>query len=307
MATLRGRLCRPRGGPSRRPVTSRVPLQQSVRRASWRSGSTSCEVATRDGGSCSTTWPDTSQTSTSTTPAATRSAYSGGLFWHTNHYEDAGIATHRTYDPRRSWWRAVRRTQLRRGVGPSLLSDGLHSISRDAATGLARWVIRMDEGHRTCSGGSRAGLRVWPVLRGRRSITGPAGPAANSIVACLQGHRLSADRSLLEKAEGLIRRCIHPSDDVPARQLFEVEKRWYYTVFSQALGEYLDYKQELGEDDRMCAWARESLLTYARWMASHETALPDRAGTARVPERDVGCPGHQKGGGSGVCGVLRIW
>ena len=28
-----------------------------------------------------------------------KSAYSGGLFWHTNHYTDAGTATHRTYDP----------------------------------------------------------------------------------------------------------------------------------------------------------------------------------------------------------------
>ena len=199
-----------------------------------------------------------------------KSAYSGGLFWHSNHYMDAGVATHRTYDPAGGV-----------GGGPSAEHNyaaglALHyfltgsAASRDAAIGLACWVIRMDEGQRTVFRWLASGPTGLASASGSALYHGPGRASGNSIVACLHGHRLSGDRRLLEKAEELIRRCIHPSDDVRARELFQVEQRWYYTVFLQALGEYLDYKRDLGEDDRISAWARESLLTYARWMASHE-------------------------------------
>jgi hypothetical protein len=41
-------------------------------------------------------------------------------------------------------------------------------------------------------------------------------------------------------------------------------------VFLQALGKYLHYKIELGELDQSYAYARASLLHYARWVAEHE-------------------------------------
>ena len=41
-------------------------------------------------------------------------------------------------------------------------------------------------------------------------------------------------------------------------------------MFLQALGKYLDYKAERGELDALYAYARASLLHYARWMAEHE-------------------------------------
>ena len=90
------------------------------------------------------------------------------------------------------------------------------------------------------------------------------------MLALLDGHRLTDESRFLDKAEELIRRCIHPSDDVPARNLLDAENRWFYTMFLQSLGRYLDYKAEHGQLDFLYAYARASLLHYARWMAEHE-------------------------------------
>ena len=57
---------------------------------------------------------------------------------------------------------------------------------------------------------------------------------------------------------------------MPARNLLDAENRWFYTMFLQSLGCYLDYKAERGEIDSMYAYSRANLLHYARWMADHE-------------------------------------
>ena len=81
----------------------------------------------------------------------------------------------------------------------------------------------------------------------------------------------------------MIRRCIHPEDDVDARNLLDVEQRWSYTVFLQALGWYLHQKGELERFDEMYAYARASLLRYARWMAVHERPYLDRPEVLEFP------------------------
>jgi hypothetical protein len=86
----------------------------------------------------------------------------------------------------------------------------------------------------------------------------------------LSAFRLSADRRYLDKAEALVRRCIHPKDDIAARDLLNAERRWSYTVFLQVLGRYLDEKVLRGEIDARYAYARAALLHYARWMAEFE-------------------------------------
>ena len=63
---------------------------------------------------------------------------------------------------------------------------------------------------------------------------------------------------------------VHPADDIEARNLLDTERRWSYTAFFQALGSYLGDKAERREFDAMYAYARASLLHYARWMAEHE-------------------------------------
>jgi hypothetical protein len=200
-----------------------------------------------------------------------KAAYNHGLFWHTVHYTDAGLSTHRSYP----------RAPGVRGGGPGNehnYTTGLmlhyfltgHPQSRQAAIDLAQWVIDMDDGTKTVfrwldrGDTGLASATVSPLYHG------PGRGAGNSIQALLDGHRLTGDPQFLAKVEQLIRRCIHPADDIAARNLLDAERRWSYTVFLQALGRYLDYKAELDKIDAMYAYARAALLHYARWMADNE-------------------------------------
>jgi hypothetical protein len=70
---------------------------------------------------------------------------------------------------------------------------------------------------------------------------------------------------------------------VPKRNLLDVENRWFYTMFLQALGKYLDHKAERGELDAMYAYARASLLHYARWCAEHEVPTLSRPEILEYP------------------------
>ena len=235
-----------------------------------------------------------------------KSAYNGGLFWHTYHYADADTGTHRSYprsllhmkgmpglDPNSEKAKRSKHVYAA-GGGPAdehNYTTGLmlhHFLtgsaqSREAALSLARWVIDMDDGRKT----------VFRFLSradtGRASQSrdevyhGPGRGSGNSLSALLDGHRLSGDAAFLAKAEQLIRRCIHPADDVSKRNLLDVENRWFYTILLQALGKYLDHKAALGQLDATYAYARASLLHYARWMAEHEVPTLSRPEILEYP------------------------
>jgi hypothetical protein len=215
-----------------------------------------------------------------------RAAYSGGLFWHTDHYKDAATCTHRTYSQRnggRSY-----------GGGPSNehnYTSGLlqyYYLSGDpeaagAVMDLANWVIAMDDGSRNILGlvdSSPTGLASNTVSA---DFHGPGRGAGNSINALLDAYKLCGDRKFVAKAEVLIERCIHPSDDVPALKLDEPEYRWSYLVFLQVLGKYLEFKREWGEIDYHYQYARESLLHYADWMLAREVPYKDVLDKVDIP------------------------
>jgi hypothetical protein len=228
-----------------------------------------------------------------------RPAYNGGLFWHTDHYADAATATHRSYS------RAHRdaRGGSGYGGGPSnehnYTTGLLHyyfmtgdASAREAVCGLADWVIKMDQCWRL--------LPRWfdrrPTGIASASVSryyhGPGRGAGNSINALIDAYRLARDGRYLATAEALIRRCIHPADDIQARNLPDVEHRWSYTVFLQVLGKYLDVKMEQNALDYMYGYGRESLLHYARWMLEHEvpyTTVLDRVEipTETWPAQDI--------------------
>ena len=206
-----------------------------------------------------------------------RPLYNGGLFWLTDHYKDAGTCTHRTYS-RANCPADVPATY---GGGPSnehnYTTGLLHfyyltgdSQARDAVVGLADWVNGMDDSQESVLGL----LDDGPT--GRASQTryaryhGPGRGCGNSINALMDAWLVTAQRTYLDKAEELIRRSIHPGDDVPARHLLDVENKWSYTVFLSVLARYLDLKAEAGELDFMHGYARASLLAYAAWMLAHE-------------------------------------
>lgn len=200
-----------------------------------------------------------------------KAAYAGGPFWHTSHYVDAGRSTHRSYP----------RAPGVAGGGPSCEHNHtggllLHYFltgrreSRDAVVQLADWVLRIDDGARTPFRWLDRGDTGLASATRAPGHHGPGRGAANSIAALLDGHRVTGDVTYLEKAEQLIGRCIHPRDDLAACRLLDAEERWSYTIFLQVLGRYLEEFAEGGSPRPMFAYARESLLHYARWMAVHE-------------------------------------
>jgi hypothetical protein len=200
-----------------------------------------------------------------------KAAFNGGLFWHTFHYLDAGRSSHRSYP------KAVGRA----GGGPSNEHNysaglALHYLltgdasSRDTAILLGDWVVNMDDGDLTVFRWLARGRSGLATSTAEVGFHGPGRGAGNSLSTLLNAHRLSGDRRFQDKAEELIRRCVHPSDDIDRHRLLEAERRWSYTVFLQQVGKYLLHKAETAELDEMYAYARESLLHYARWMAVHE-------------------------------------
>jgi hypothetical protein len=200
-----------------------------------------------------------------------KSAYNHGLFWHTFHYVDADTGTHRSYP----------RAQKVNGGGPANeqnYATGLmlhyfltgSTAARETAVALGQWVIDMDDGAKTVFRWLARGNTGLASSSRTADYHGPGRGAANSISVLLDAHRLSGDAAYLIKAEQLIRRCIHPSDDIPARDLLDAENRWFYIMFLQSLGKYLDYKADCGQLDFGYAYAQASLLHYARWMAAQE-------------------------------------
>lgn len=217
--------------------------------------------------------------------AGDKTAYSGGPFWHTAHFVDAGTSTHRSYP------RAPGVT----GGGPSCEHNHtggllLHYFltgrreSADAVRQLADWVVQIDDGSQTVFRFLDRGHTGLASATRDPAYHGPGRGAAYSIAALLDAHRLTQEPAYLDKAEQLIRRCIHPRDDVDARRLLDAEERWSYTIFLLVLARYLDDSVERGALGRMYAWARESLLLYARWMAVNERPYLDRPDRLEYPD-----------------------
>lgn len=236
--------------------------------------------------------------------------YNGGLFWQTFHYNDADTGTHRSYPrslrgpgfqlPGRDLTvmgqtgqeiRALVASGVGGGPGASHnYNQGLmlayfltgNPIYRETAIGLAEYVMRLDA--------PRAVFRFFSgefsgdaTASGSADYHGPGRASANSILALLVGHRLTGRSEFVEKAEQIIRRVSHPRQDLEALNLRNAELRWFYTMHLQALGEYLDHKEELGELDRMYDYARQTLLHFAHWMAEHERPYLDRAENLQYP------------------------
>jgi hypothetical protein len=206
-----------------------------------------------------------------------RPAYNGGLFWHTDHYLNAGTATHRSY----SKAALTKRDARFYGGGPSNehnYTTGLlqyyyltgDETAREAVLSLADWVINMDDGMQRPFGTIDRRPTGLSSSTASREYHGPGRGAGNSINALLDAYALTHQDRYLAKAELLIRRCIHPADDIQERNLDAPEQRWSYLVFLQVLGKYLDYKIEQGQLDRMYVYAQASLLHYAGWMLVHE-------------------------------------
>ncbi|WP_234800429.1 hypothetical protein [Luteitalea pratensis] len=200
-----------------------------------------------------------------------KAAYNNGLFWHTVHYIDAGKATHRTYP----------KAAGSHGGGPASeqnYTTGLmthwfltgNPLSRETAIALGQFVIDIDDGTKTPFKWLDGGHTGLATASASEFYHGPGRGSGNSLNALIDAHRLSGDARFLEKADQVIRRAVHPRQDIAALNLPDIERKWFYTMFLQSLGKYLDYRAELGRLDAAYAYARETLLHFARWMAEHE-------------------------------------
>ncbi|WP_435011868.1 hypothetical protein P12x_005960 (plasmid) [Tundrisphaera lichenicola] len=218
-----------------------------------------------------------------------RASYNGGLFWHTDHYRDAATATHRCYS----------RANLSPGVGPygggpsnehNYATGLLHyyyltgdPLGSEAVVGLADWVIGMDDGSRTILGVIDDGPTGFASSTYSPDYHGPGRGAGNSINVLLDAWLLTDSRSYLDKVEELIRRVIHPEDDIASLELIDAERRWSYTVFLSALDRYLGLKAEAGQLDDSYAYAQAALVHYARWMVQYEVPYLDHLDKLEYP------------------------
>ncbi len=207
----------------------------------------------------------------------------GGMFWHTVHYQDAERSSHRSYTADCPEAARARRY----GGGPSnehnyttgLLHFFLMTGDPDARTTviqLADWVRRMDDGSQSLLAGLAPGPTGWASRTREDGFHGPGRGAGNSILALLDAFRLTSDRTYVDAAETILQRCIHPRDDIEGMKLHDIERRWSYVVFLQALGRYLDFKDERDETDAAFCYARDALLHYAEWMVDRETPIASR-------------------------------
>jgi hypothetical protein len=222
-----------------------------------------------------------------------KASYSGGMFWHTDHYRDAATATHRAF----SRWNCPGGGRPY-GGGPcaehNYTSGLLHYYfltgeprARQAVIGLADWVIHCDDGRGNLLGIVDDGPTGWASNSGL-GYHGPGRGCGNSVNALLDAWTVTQERHYLEKAESLLRRSIHPADDVAARDLLNVESRWFYTIFLSVVSRYLTLKAEAGEIDLMFSYAQASLLAYARWMLENEVPYFDHPEKLQFPTETWG-------------------
>jgi hypothetical protein len=156
--------------------------------------------------------------------------------------------------------------------------------SREAALGLAQWVVNMEDGRKTPLRWLTSGNTGLSSGAEMDVYQGPSRGSANSLKTLVNAARLTGEQRWLRQAEVIIRRCIHPADDIERRNLLiDREDRWFYVMFLQSLGDYLDCKAERGDLDAMYAYGRASLLHYARWMARYEFPAMEEPARLQYP------------------------
>lgn len=221
-----------------------------------------------------------------------RAEYSGGLFWHTDHYVDAMLSSHRTYS-RNQQPDGITTTQGGGPGGEHCYTHGLllhyyltgNERSRDAVIELSDWVTRFYEGTGTflelmlklkkyyLPKMREAGLfgkvfyNKYPLDRG----------VGNYVVALLDRFLLSNDKAFLRNAEKVISYTVHPLENIENRNLEDVEFRWFYTIFLQAVIRYLEIKKQWGEvQDSRYQFGSRVLIKYAIWMVENERPYLDK-------------------------------
>ncbi len=198
-----------------------------------------------------------------------KKAYNGGQFWHTCHYIGAGKATHRSYPTGSCGGGPASEQGYARGLGLYYFLTG-EEMMRQTVGRMGQWIIAADDGSATPF---RWLSKQWTGLTsasGTIDYQGPGRGPGNAIEVSVAAFETTGRQEFLDEAEKLIRRVIHPQDDIESRNLLDAERRWYYTLFLQSLGRYLWVKHQHGQHDYMYGYGRACLLHYAAWMCENE-------------------------------------
>ena len=221
--------------------------------------------------------------------------YSGGLFWHTDHYVQAYRATHRTYSvdqPTNVY------DDHAGGGGPGgqhCYTTGLlmhywltgYEPSRVAVVSQTDWISNYYEGDGTLlstllalKNAGTVGLKnvktgKYPLDRG----------TGNYINALLDKFELTDDSAIIEHCGHIIRNTVSPHDDVNLRNFDNVEATWFYTVFLQSVCKFIAVKERQEHRDADYNYAVASLVHYAKWMANNEYAYLDKPDILEFPNQ----------------------
>jgi hypothetical protein len=208
--------------------------------------------------------------------------YNHGMFWHTVHYVDAGLSTHRSY-PKGTC-----------GGGPSsghAYNRGLYLYycltgdltAKEAVINMGEWMIASEDGSKTKYRYLAGGETGLTTASGTEDYHGPGRGPANCVEVLVTAFEATHDRKYLTQAEHIIRRVVHPEQDIEALDLLDSENKWFYLMFLQALGRYLEVKISLEEIDDMYSYAKITLLRFADWMAEHEYPFLDKPEKLEFP------------------------
>ena len=196
-------------------------------------------------------------------------AYNHGLFWHTVHYVDAGKANHRSYPQGTVGGGPCSEHAYARGLLLYYCITGDPNIA-DTVAELGDWVLAMEDGRRTPFRWLCKGPTGLSSASGSTRYHGPGRGPGNATETLLAAYELTGHRKYLDRVELLMKRVVHPMDDFNELNLSDAERKWFYTLYLQALGRYLEVKINLGELDDNYDYGRQTLLRYARWMCIHE-------------------------------------
>jgi hypothetical protein len=234
---------------------------------------------------------------------ADRPEYNHGLFWHTEHHIECKTATHRCFSKLHGDERVLKHY----GGGPSLshvYATGLlyhyymtgEQRSKETVEELGDFVLQNMNMEATLTNQSiKAGMKLTKRVLGYYKkdklvdsnkvygFDGPGRASGNSLSVLLDAYTATGNQQYLKRGESLILSCIAPGDDIEKRDLFDIENRWMYTVFLQALGKYLDVKYEIGAIDCKFEYARQSLTRYANWMVDNEYVYLQRPEKLEFP------------------------
>lgn len=224
--------------------------------------------------------------------------YNGGLFWHTYHYADADTGTHRSYprsllgenqfesgtDLKEMGATGKRLKKVYgKGGGPAAshnYSSGwmfayyLTADRRyfDAAVNAADYVLQIEDGTKT----PFRFLARTPTGFSTNSSEGYYGPgraSANSTLALLNGYDLTSQKKYLDAAVAIMKRTVHPEQNLERLDLLNAELRWFYTMYLQSLARLIDVLRSEVDYQDSFYYAVASLMHYARWMARNERPI----------------------------------